>query len=144
MIHPGGRYNPNTNSWTATSTVNAPSGRVAPKAVWTGTEMIVWGGVSFVGPGYVYFNTGGRYNPDTNTWTATSTVNAPEGRSSHTAVWNGGEMIVWGGQAGSRRGGIISTPVGATIRAATAGELPAPRTRRMVDIVTRQYGLATK
>jgi hypothetical protein len=105
----GGRYNPNTNSWTATSTVNAPSARVAPRAVWTGSEMIDWGGVAFVGPGYVYFNTGGRYNPDTNTWTATSTVNAPEGRSSHTAVWNGGEMIVWGGQAGLDVGEYFNT-----------------------------------
>jgi hypothetical protein len=31
------------------------------------------------------------------TWTATSIVNAPSGRQSHTAVWTGSEMIVWGG-----------------------------------------------
>ncbi len=31
------------------------------------------------------------------TWTATSTTNAPTGRSGHTAVWTGSEMIVWGG-----------------------------------------------
>ena len=30
-------------------------------------------------------------------WTATSTINAPSGRSIHTAVWTGSEMIVWGG-----------------------------------------------
>jgi hypothetical protein len=30
-------------------------------------------------------------------WTATSTTNAPTGRISHTAVWTGSEMIVWGG-----------------------------------------------
>src|SRR5262249_43487044 len=28
-------------------------------------------------------------------WTATSTTNAPDGRSLHTAVWTGSEMIVW-------------------------------------------------
>jgi hypothetical protein len=59
--------------------------------------MIVWGG-------YVYnpnqnFNTGGRYNPGTNSWTATSTTNAPDAREAHTAVWTGSEMIVWGGYA---------------------------------------------
>ena len=31
------------------------------------------------------------------TWTATSTTNAPEARYYHTAVWTGSEMIVWGG-----------------------------------------------
>ena len=31
------------------------------------------------------------------TWTATSTTNAPAARFDHTAVWTGSEMIVWGG-----------------------------------------------
>ena len=31
------------------------------------------------------------------TWTATSTTNAPAARAGHTAVWTGSEMIVWGG-----------------------------------------------
>ena len=39
----------------------------------------------------------GRYNPSTDSWTATSITNAPAGRSRHTAVWTGSEMIVWGG-----------------------------------------------
>ena len=58
--------------------------------------MIVWGGY-FNGSGYL--NTGGRYNPSTDSWTATSTTNAPDGRACHTAVWTGSEMIVWGGLA---------------------------------------------
>jgi N-acetylneuraminic acid mutarotase len=91
-LNTGGRYNPSTDSWTATSTTNAPSARYAP-AVWTGTEMIVWGGDNFSG----YLDTGGRYNPSTDSWTATSTTNAPEARVEHTAVWTGNEMIVWGG-----------------------------------------------
>ena len=36
------------------------------------------------------------------TWTATSTTNAPIARGEHTAVWTGSEMIVWGG-AGAQR-----------------------------------------
>ena len=88
FLSPGGRYNPATNSWTPTSTTNAPSGRRWYTAVWTGTEMIIWGGGD---------NTGGRYNPATNNWTITSTTNAPSDRHSHTAVWTGTEMIVWGG-----------------------------------------------
>ncbi|MFL6597490.1 MAG: hypothetical protein ACJ8KF_05940 [Chthoniobacterales bacterium] len=86
----GGRYNPGTNSWTAPSPTNAPAGRYRHTAVWTGSEMIVWGG--FNGP----FNTGGRYDPSTDSWTPTSTSNAPAGRARHTAVWSDSEMIVWG------------------------------------------------
>jgi hypothetical protein len=33
------------DSWTATTTINAPTGRIPYIAVWTGTEMIVWGGL---------------------------------------------------------------------------------------------------
>ena len=91
----GGRYNPSTDSWTATSTTNAPSARGSYNtAVWTGTEMIVWGGNDNNNLG---LNTGGRYNPSTDTWTATSTTNAPSARFYQTTVWTGSEMIVWGG-----------------------------------------------
>ena len=78
--------------WTATDTTNAPLARREQTAVWTGTEMIVWGGWND-GP----LNTGGRYNPSTNTWTPVNSVNAPPARSHQTAVWTGTEMIVWGG-----------------------------------------------
>ncbi len=96
----GGRYNPSTDSWTATNLVNVPATRKLHTAVWTGSEMIVWGGdADFYS--YSYFNSGGRYNPSTNSWTATSLTNAPSARTEHTAVWSGSEMIVWGGYNGS-------------------------------------------
>ncbi len=60
--------------------------------VWTGNEMIVWGG--YGGP---FLNSGGRYNPVTDSWAATSTVNAPSPRSVPTGIWTGNEMIIWGG-----------------------------------------------
>src|SRR5205814_2362232 len=81
------------DTWPATTTISAPAGREYHTAVWTGSEMIVWGGWN----GTTYFNTGGRYNPSTDTWTATNTTNAPAGREYHTAVWTGSEMIIWGG-----------------------------------------------
>ena len=56
--------------------------------------MIVWGGQN---DHSVSSNTGGRYNPNTDSWVATTTNNAPDARFGHTAVWTGGEMIVWGG-----------------------------------------------
>ncbi len=80
------------DTWTATTIANAPLARYRHRAVWTGSEMIIWGGV-----GADFFNTGVRYNPDTDSWIPTSTTNAPSGRGDHTAVWTGSEMIVWGG-----------------------------------------------
>ena len=117
-LNTGGRYNPSTDSWTATSTSGAPAAREFHTAVWSGSEMIIWGGVGQEGelntdwpynlnspsgptptptPVPPYLNTGGRYNPSTDSWTATRTTTAPTGRYIHTAVWTGSEMIVWGG-----------------------------------------------
>ena len=55
--------------------------------------MIVWGGITTSG----YVNTGGRYNPTTDSWIPTTTTGAPGARYQHTSVWTGSEMIVWGG-----------------------------------------------
>ena len=93
-LNTGGRYNPTDNSWTATSAANAPLGRIGHTAVWSGSEMMVWGGTDST---FNDCNTGGRYNPTDDSWTATNTTNAPSARDSHMAVWTGTEMIVWGG-----------------------------------------------
>jgi hypothetical protein len=89
------------DTWTPTSTINVPFGRSLHTAVWTGSEMIVWGGADYNGNG---LNTGGRYDPNTDSWTATSTIDAPSGRYDHTAVWTGSEMIIWGGTTDSSGG----------------------------------------
>ena len=81
------------DTWAATNA--EPFGRFGHTAVWTGAEMIIWGGYADAES-----NTGGRYAPGTDTWTPTNITNAPTGRESHTAVWTGTEMIVWGGYDG--------------------------------------------
>jgi hypothetical protein len=71
-LNTGGKYNPSTDSWTATSITNAPIAREEHTAVWTGTEMIVWGGSDSTSD----LNTGGRYcaqPPPTPTPTPTPT-----------------------------------------------------------------------
>jgi hypothetical protein len=90
----GGRYDPSADSWTATSTgANNPIERGVHTAVWTGSEMIVWGGGR---------NDGGRYDPVTDSWLETSTGSGvPSPRTRESAVWTGIEMIVWGGRQGS-------------------------------------------
>ncbi|HEY7159851.1 MAG TPA: hypothetical protein VH815_01265, partial [Acidobacteriota bacterium] len=92
-ITTGGKYNPSTDSWTATSIVNAPESRAGFTAVWTGTEVIMWGGSR----SFLYFSSGGRYNPSTDTWLPTGMNNVPEGRGAFTAKWTGSKMIIWGG-----------------------------------------------
>ena len=92
----GGRYNPSSDTWQATSTTGAPSERNYHTAVWTGTEMIVWGGFHD-NANDSFFNSGGRYNPSSDTWQAISTTGAPSGHNYHTVIWTGTEMIVWGG-----------------------------------------------
>jgi len=57
--------------------------------------MTVWGGNDAV---FGYLNDGDQYDPVVDTWTATTTTGAPPGRYSHTAIWTGSRMIVWGGQ----------------------------------------------
>jgi hypothetical protein len=100
----GARFNAATGVWTPLPSANAPSGRYGHSAVWTGTEMIIWGGqyVDYsTGTGVTTtLNTGARYNPLTNTWTPTSTAFGPAARTQHSAVWAGSpvsQMIVWGG-----------------------------------------------
>ena len=102
-LNTGGQYDPNTDNWIDTSTINAPEARNFHTAIWTGSEMIVWGGAVFDGSSSRYLNSGGRYNPATDSWTTTSTLNAPSPRHGHTAVWTGSEMIVWGGQDSNRQ-----------------------------------------
>src|SRR5262249_3506656 len=79
-----------------------PSGRTDHTAVWTGTRMVVWGGreLDYGTYDWVLFDSGGRYDPENDVWTATSLDEAPSARALHTATWTGRVMIVWSGGDG--------------------------------------------
>jgi N-acetylneuraminic acid mutarotase len=134
-VDSGGCYDPSTDSWTQISTgANVPDRRTSHTAVWTGSEMIVWGGYGFSGSGgATALDTGGRYNPITDTWTPTSLgTNVPAGRSAHTAVWTGTEMIVWGGTTAlgySNGGGRYSPSTDAWAPTSTEANIPVGRNR---------------
>src|SRR6266481_480957 len=85
------------DTWTPTDVPHAPPGRLGHTAVWTGSEMIVWGGDARSG----VVATGGRYDPLGDSWIKTSNTSTPTPREFHTAVWTGSEMIVWGGDDGN-------------------------------------------
>jgi N-acetylneuraminic acid mutarotase len=99
LFNDGGLYNPGSDSWTLITTNGAPVERESFTSVWTGTEMIVWGGAMGAGSAATVFGDGARFNPALGTWTALPTNGAPAARYSHTAVWSGSEMIVWGGES---------------------------------------------
>lgn len=90
----GSMYRPDLNQWRATASDAAPVARSGHSTVWAGQELIVWGG--FSGSGYL--RSGGRFNPGTQTWAATSATGAPAEREGHAAVWTGSRMVVWGGR----------------------------------------------
>jgi len=134
QMHPnrtitGGRYNPETDSWEATSIeADVPSARNGHTAIWSGNEMIVWGGYN--GSHLGYLDTGSRYDPVSDTWIATSLdAHVPSGRSQHTVIWTGNEMIVWGGINGSylNTGGRYDPVSDSWLESSTGANVPTAR-----------------
>lgn len=89
------RYDPARDLWSALPGVGAPSTRTVARAVWTGSELVVWGGVGTAG----HVQTGGRLDPARERWQALPLAGAPSPRGGHTMLWTGSEIIVWGGGA---------------------------------------------
>jgi hypothetical protein len=87
--------------------------------------MIIWGGANSSSN----WNTGGRYNPSANNWTATTTASAPNGRREYSAVWTDSEMIVWGGAYinGLWNNGGRYNPTGDNWTAVSTAGAPAAR-----------------
>lgn len=96
----GGRYSPAGDSWLpVTIDTYTPIGRECHTAVWDGTRMIVWGG-RYRGTN-TPIRSGGRYDPASNQWLPVNVdANAAPATFSHTAVWTGSRMVVWGGATG--------------------------------------------
>lgn len=93
----GGRYDPASDTWRPLAEEGAPSPRESPAAVWTGTEMLIWGGIDG-GEGAVpaIFADGGAYDPATDTWRPIATATTLGPRVAAEAIWTGMEMIVAG------------------------------------------------
>lgn len=94
-VEDGGIYDPANDTWTAIPpgwNIGVGVNRYGHVAVWTGSEMIVWGGRNAVQS----LSDGAAYNPATGQWRVLTS--APIGhRWLHRAVWTGTEMVIWGG-----------------------------------------------
>jgi hypothetical protein len=113
----GARFDPKTNTWQTMTLVDVPHPYLGGNsAVWAGepvNRMIVFGG-SFP----PLNQDGGMYDPETDRWTKievdgdrTKNIpvppNVPTFRVSHSAVWTGKEMLVWGGHCIGRPHGSL-------------------------------------
>jgi hypothetical protein len=90
-----------TDSWKPISTQGVPMGRILTKAVWTGTELLLWGGVNDaqaqgVGNRSRYVGTGALYNPATDAWRDMVEDGAPSPRLT-SGVWTGQKFLTFGG-----------------------------------------------
>src|SRR5207249_3974698 len=105
----------NLTTWTATSMTGLTGRRYLP-GIWTGAgamaRFTVWGGETTGGAS----QTGARYNPMTNVWSATTNSGRPAARSRQIGVSTGSIMIVWGGWTGTavRNDGSRYDPIGDT------------------------------
>ena len=98
----GAAYNPVTNTWTPLP--EAPIvGRGLAASVWTGDEMLVWGG-SIAGTS---ISDGAAYNPTTRAWRTLAPFSMAN-TIRPTTIWTGTEMIVLEGINGTNRGGAYN------------------------------------
>lgn len=91
----GAAYDPATDRWRRLP--QAPLlRRAGHSAVWTGREMVVWGGRE-LGAAATSYADGAAYDPATQTWRPV-TPSPLVARSAHTAVWTGTQVLVWAGR----------------------------------------------
>lgn len=90
----GARFDPVSNTWTSmTDEPRVP--RTRHTAIWTGSRMIIFGGLHQDGSHWTH---GNAYDPVTDKWQAISDNGVPAGRCDHAAVWTGSEMLIFGGR----------------------------------------------
>jgi hypothetical protein len=89
-------YNAETNRW-RTLPASGLAFRSRAVVVWTGNELVVWGGL---GPeSATAFDDGARLDPATGTWRRLPAAPVP-GRAEAAAAWSGHEVLIWGGDSG--------------------------------------------
>jgi len=97
----GALWDPETDAWAPISSSGAPSERISAATVWTGEQMLVWGGG--LGGG---LDDGGVYDLAADLWAPLPDVSAPSQRTQPVGIWTGREMLIWGGITPIGRGAV--------------------------------------
>ena len=116
--------------WQPIAAPAALAGRSHHSAVWTGSKMIVFGGVD---QNNLISSSGAIFDPSTNQWTMMRGQGAPS-RAYHEAIWTGSKMIVWGGLEANGAGPLIWAASGAIYDPATDSWSPI-RSRRPAGVL---------
>jgi N-acetylneuraminic acid mutarotase len=130
-------YNPGTGEWTDLNPPAWFTARGQANAIWTGSEVFIWGGYNGNSQTTTWSFNGALYNPSTKAWTQ---VAAPDFWKPaqpvvttypvQTAVWTGDKVIVWGGYDSSNGAlGAIFDPATRTWSKMSLGA-GAPRTQQ--------------
>lgn len=90
FLNTGLRIDPKSGRIRPMTTHGAPEGRVDELAIWTGREMLIWGGRTPAKD----FEDGTLYDPEADAWRP---LNTDMGHQSAAAAWTGSELFVWGG-----------------------------------------------
>jgi len=93
----GYEFDPATNSWDSINdsyALDAPQSRYRHASVWTGTRLLIWGGVSFSSS---YITDGKSMHIADGTTQPMATTSEPSARSGMEFAWTGSKLLVWGG-----------------------------------------------
>lgn len=92
----GAFYQPASDRWSFLGSIGAPAPRAGHIMAWTGSQVLVWGGVGDSG----FLANGGRYSPSDFTWGLINTNGMPSGRTLEAYDWTGSAWVIWGGLNG--------------------------------------------
>lgn len=92
-------FNPTTNQWSAMQASGAPEARTAFGSACAKEKVYVWGGgdSSAYNTTTTIYNSGGVYDPGTDTWETLPTAGAPKARKNPILVALGNKVFVLGG-----------------------------------------------
>ena len=102
----GGEYDPGNDAWAPVS--DPEPRRNLDAAVWTESELILWGGAASVPPSGEPYTAGDAYSIETRTWRKLATAGAPSGYLA-VMIWTGREVLLWsdGGASGFEGRGYV-------------------------------------
>ena len=135
ILSDGANYDPMSDTWTTLSNNNAPAARYLSTAILAGDKVLIWGGKGINGAlsnGAVIPMSGGVPLPEFlgGGYIPIATTGSPSPRASHTAVWTGDRMIIWGGVSSQRQlysDGFMFDPVGNSWTSISSVNAPSAR-----------------